>query len=163
VSNSLIAVLAIAVSLAALAASQAAAEPYATGDRIAAFTLEDQHGNAHTLDAGVALLLFNREMDGGKLIKQALETASADLLSSGRAVYISDISDMPKLVAKMFALPSMRKRPYSTWLDWDGATTNRLPSATGQATLIFLHDFEVTRVLHASTAAEITSELELLK
>jgi hypothetical protein len=38
-----------------------------------------------------------------------------------------------------------------------------LPSATGQATLIFLHDFEVTRVLHASTAAEITSELELLK
>ena len=146
-----------------LAADPAAAEPYVAGDRIAVFTLEDQHGEAHTLDGGVALLLFNRDMDGGKLIKQALEIAPAGSLSSRRALYVSDISRMPKLVAKMFALPSMRKRPYAMLLDRDGTTTARLPSAEGQATLILLRDFEVTHVLHTSTAAEITRELEMPK
>lgn len=156
--NSLIVVLAVSITL---TASHAAAEPYAAGDRISEFTLEDQHGKAHTLNANVALLLFNRDMDGGKLIKKALGDAPTDLLSSRRAVYVSDISGMPKLVAKMFALPSMRKRPYAMWLDRDGDATARLPSAEGQATLIFLRNFELTRVLHASTAAEIVRELEM--
>jgi hypothetical protein len=158
--NALIAALAIAI---ALTATHANAEPYATGDRIAAFTLEDQHGEAHTLDGWVALLLFNRDMDGGKLIKQALENAPADFLLSRRALYVADISGMPKLVASMFALPSMRKRPYSMLLDRDGTTTAQLPYAEGQATLIFLRDFEITRVLHVSTAADITRELEMPK
>jgi hypothetical protein len=159
-SNSAIAVLAVAISL---TATHANADPYVVGDRIAAFTLEDQHGKVFSLDGGVTLLLFNRDMDGGKLIKQALEDTSTDLLPSRGAVYVTDISGMPRLVAKMFAIPSMRKRPYTMLLDRDGTTTAQLPYAEGQATLIFLRDFEVTRVRHVSTAAEITHELEMPK
>jgi len=153
-------VIAVMAAASALAAPRATAEPYAAGDRMAAFTLEDQHGESHALDEDVALLLFNRDMGGGGLIKQALEDAPAELLSSRRAVYVADISRMPKLVARMFALPSMRRRPYAIWLDRDGNSTARLPHSEGQATLIFLRDLKITRVLFASTAAEIARELE---
>lgn len=144
----------------ALSAAAANAEPYAVGDRIEAFTLEDQHGVAHTVGGDVALLLFSRDMDGGDLIKQALADAPGDLLTIRHAVYVSEISRMPKLVARLFALPSMRKRPYPMLLDRDGTTTVRLPSAEGRATLIFLRAHEIVRVQHAETAAEVSSALE---
>ena len=108
VSKTLITALAVSITLVAFPVG---AEPYAVGDRIAAFTLEDQHGEAHTLSQDVTLLLFSRDMDGGNLIKAALSTAPAGFLTSRNALYLTDISRMPKLVAKMFALPSMRKRP----------------------------------------------------
>jgi hypothetical protein len=158
-SVSRILITALAVSI-ALSAFQAGAEPYAVGDRIAAFTLEDQHGEAHTLSQDVTLLLFSRDMDGGDLIKAALSDAPAGFLTSRNALYLADISRMPKLIAKLFALPSMRKRPYAMLLDRDGATTARLPSAEGRATLIYLQDLEITRILHATTAAELTQEFE---
>jgi hypothetical protein len=144
----------------AFSAVSAKAEPYAAGDRIDAFTLEDQHGVAHNVDGGVALLLFSRDMEGGDLIKQALADAPAERLTSRHAVYVAEISRMPKMIAKMFALPSMRKRPYPMLLDRDGTTTARLPSAEGRATLIFLRDLEVLRVEQAETAAEVASALE---
>jgi hypothetical protein len=157
VANTLITVLAVSIAGVAV---QAAAEPYAVGDRIEAFTLEDQHGKPHTLSEDIALLLFSRDMDGGELIKEALANAPTPLLESRHAIYLADISRMPKLVAKMFALPSMRKRPYAMLLDREGATTARLPSAEGRATLIYIQGFEVTRILHTTTAAEISRELE---
>jgi len=147
----------------AFAASVAGAGPLAVGDRVEAFTLEDQHGVEHTLDATIELILFSRDMDGGDLVKQALAEAPADLLSSRHALYVADIRGMPKLVAKLFALPAMRKRPYPLLLDRDGATTAQLPDVEGRATLIFLRDFEVTRVLHVATAAEVERELGLTR
>ena len=69
VSKILITALAVSITLAAFPVG---AEPYAVGDRIAAFTLEDQHGEAHTLSQDVTLLLFSRDMDGGDLIEAAL-------------------------------------------------------------------------------------------
>jgi hypothetical protein len=147
----------------ALAATATADSPFAVGDRIDAFTLEDQHGVVHTLDASVELILFSRDMAGGDLVKHALADAPADLLTTRNAIYVADITGMPKLVAKMFALPKMRKRPYPLWLDRDGAATARLPDVEGRATLIFLRDFEVTRVLHVATSAEVERELGLTR
>lgn len=144
----------------AFSATAASAEPYAAGEWLEAFTLDDQHGVAHSVDGEVALLLFSRDMEGGDLIKEALSDATADTLSTRRAVYIAEISRMPGMIAKLFALPSMRKRPYPMLLDRDGVTTARLPSAESRATLIFLKDLEITSVRHAETAAEVADALE---
>jgi hypothetical protein len=144
-----------------LLASAAGAEPHAVGDRLEPFTLQDQHGTEHRIDASVAVILFSREMKGGDVLKQALEGATAALLDERRAVYVADISGMPGLVARLFAVPSMRRRPYPMLLDRDGSKTARLPSVDEQASLIFIRNLEVTRVLHLGSAEDVRRELGL--
>jgi hypothetical protein len=143
-----------------LLAAPAAAQPLAVGDHIEAFTLEDQHGVPRTVDAAVAVVLFSRDMEGGEVLKQALADAPPDLLASRRAVYVADISAMPGIVARMFALPKMKKRPYPILLDRKGQATARLPDIEGSATLIFLDDLAIDRVLYLSDPTQVRQELE---
>jgi hypothetical protein len=140
---------------------EANAEPYSVESRIEPFTLEDQHGESQQVDATTRIILFSRDMDGGKLLKEALADVSEDILTNHSGVYVADISGMPSLVARMFALPSMRKRPYAILLDRDGQTTRRLPDVDERATLIFLEKLEITKVTHAETAQAVREALGL--
>ena len=142
--------------------SNAAAEPLAAGDRLTSFSLQDQHGVAHTVDGSTRLILFSRDMDGGKLLKEALSEAPEGFLEDRATVYLADISGMPKLVARLFALPSMRKRPYPVLLDRDGSTTEQLPDLEGHATLIFCQELEITRVEHVETPDAVRQALAAL-
>jgi hypothetical protein len=150
---------ALAVS-AVLAADAAFAEPYAVGDPIESFTLDDQHGKRHTVDGSVKVILFSRDMEGGDILKQALADVDPEYLNGKQAVYVADISRMPRLIATMFAIPAMRDRPYSMLLDRDGEITARLPNAEGQATLIFLDQLTIQRIVHVTEVPAVRRELE---
>lgn len=143
-----------------LLAPTAAAQTRAVGDRIEPFSLEDQHGEAHEVDASIQVILFSRDMAGGKLLKEALADDGAGLLERRGAVYVADISGMPSLVARLFALPSMRERPYAMLLDRDGSATAQLPDREERATVIVLDALEIQRVEHLETAGEILRALE---
>ena len=143
------------LSVVLLAGESAADERHGVGDRIENFTLEDQHGVAHSLDEPVAILLFSRDMEGGDVLKEALEETPPGFLAERQAVYVSDISGMPRLITRMFAIPSMRDRSYSVWLDRDGDATARLPTERGKATLIFCRDREITRVEHLAAPEDV--------
>jgi len=138
-----------------LTALRVGAEPFSVGDRIEPFSLEDQHGVRHSVDESTAVILFSRDMDGGKLLKEAFAEDESDPLEGLGAAYVADISGMPKLVAKLFALPSMRRRPYSMLLDRDGTTTARLPDVEGRATLLFLDRLEIERIEHVGSVEAI--------
>lgn len=142
-------------------ASLAQVEVYSVGDRISEIALEDQHGEARAVDASTRIILFSRDMDGGKLLQKALAETAEGLLAEKNAVYLSDISGMPSLVARMFALPSMRKRPYPMLLDRTGESTRRLPDVEEQATVIFLEDLRIERVEHTDRASGVRALLGL--
>ena len=143
-----------------LVADAAFAQPYAVGDAIEPFSLEDQHGEKRSVDASVRVILFSRDMQGGDLLKQGLADVYPGYLGAKQAVYVADISRMPGLVATLFAIPAMRDRPYAMLLDRDGKTTARLPGAEGQATLIFLDGLSVGRIVHVAQAPDVRQELE---
>ena len=143
-----------------LMTNAAFAQPYAVGDAIEAFTLEDQHGESRAVDASVKVILFSRNMEGGDVLKQGLADVEPDYLNGKQAVYVADISRMPGLIATMFAIPAMRNRPYSMLLDRDGKTTARLPDAEGQATLIFLDGLTVERIVQVTEPPAVRRELE---
>jgi len=151
----------LAASLAAPALADEAPPPYAEGDTIEGFTLEDQHGDAGAVDATTRVILFSRDMPGGDLLKEALEDVEAEVLEARGAVYVSDISGMPALVSRLMAVPAMRRRPYDLLLDRDGDVTARLPDAIRQATLIHLDALRIERVEHASDVATIRASLGL--
>jgi hypothetical protein len=148
-------------SPAAAAEEETAPPAFGVGDRITAFTLETQHGEPASVDATTRVLLFSRDMEGGELLKEALASTTAEDLEERGAAYVSDISGMPSLVARLFALPAMRRRPYVMLLDRDGAATVRLPDAPGQATLIHLDALRIERIQHAPDASTIRASLGL--
>lgn len=147
-------VLALLVALPA-----AASAPWAVGDRIEPFALEDQHGVTRRVDEATEVLLVSRDMDGGHVLEQALDGAPEGFLEERRAAYVADVSRMPGLVTRLFAIPSLRRRPYPMLLDRDGTTTARLPTAAGRGTLVFLDGLRITRVLHAATPEELARAL----
>lgn len=140
---------------AALAAGSAAAEPLVVGSPLPALSLEDQHGERRALDASLSLVLFSRDMDAGAAIKEALAEDGQAFLERHRAVYVSDVSGMPRLVLRLMARPAMRNRPYPVLLDEDGAATSDFPSQEGRVTLLFLEGGRVARVAHAADADEV--------
>ncbi|MCM8912814.1 FAD/FMN-containing dehydrogenase, partial [Pseudomonas inefficax] len=90
------------------------------GDRLAPWTLLDQHDQACSLDAGTQILLVARDMDGAKLVKAALADQPEGYLEARNAVFVADIQRMPALISKLFAIPAMRDYNYRVLLDRDG-------------------------------------------
>jgi len=97
------------VPLLALAAGEAGAP---TG-----WTLLDQYDKSYTQNDDLKVLLVARDMAGGKLVKAALEGRPQGYLEQRHAVFVADISRMPSLISKIFAVPAMRDYNYRVLLD----------------------------------------------
>jgi hypothetical protein len=148
--------------LAAATTVAAKPPPLAVGDAMTPFELPDQHDKTHAVDAGVKVLLLSRDMDGGGVVRTALERqgdAAAAFLTERSAVYVADVSRMPGLVRSLIAIPRMRGRPYPVLLDQEGATTAGLPSAEGKASVLWLDGLRLVRVEQVDSADVL---LELL-
>ena len=137
----------------------AGADVYSVGNEIEPFSIEDQHGQTHQLDASVEAVLFSRDMKGGDLIKAALADVSPSFLEQHHAVYLADISGMPGLIARMFAIPKMRRRPYPMLLDRDGSPSEKFPDVEGKATVVSLAKLRVTAIQHFTTADDLMRAL----
>lgn len=135
----------LGAALAVGCASPSPVSEYAVGNRVAEVTLADQFGEAHVLDERVAMVLFARDMAGGGLIKEVL-ARHPGALAENRALYVADISGMPSFIARMSAIPKMKKRPYPTLLDRDGRATATFPAREGKATIMRLSSLQVVEL-----------------
>src|SRR5512147_153168 len=117
----------VAAGWASVAVSIAAAT-LGPGMSLPPLTLTDQNEAAATIGPDVRLILFTRDMSAADIVKEALAENGTTLLDGAHAVVLSDISAMPRLITRLFALPAMRKRPYRMILDREGAPTADLPS-----------------------------------
>jgi hypothetical protein len=147
-----IAWLVLVLALAAPALADDPAPPLRVGDTLPELTLQDQHGAQRVVDATARVILFSRDMDGGDVLKTALEDLPEGTLEERSVVYVSDISGMPGIIARLFAVPSMRRRPYPMLLDRTGEATALLPDQPGQATMIHLDALRITRIEHFDDA-----------
>jgi NADPH-dependent ferric siderophore reductase len=131
----------------------ARAATLAPGTALPPLALTDQHDVAAAIGPETRVILFTRDMDAGDVAKEALAEQAA-LLAAAHAVYVADISGMPSLIARLFALPAMRKRPYRMLLDRDGRATADFPSRAGEVTMLRLGNGTIERIeFHASAAA----------
>lgn len=107
----------ILLGLALLAVTVQAVE---MGERLAPWTLSDQFDKPYTLDGQLHVLLVARSMAGAKLLGAALEGRPKGYLEARRALFVADISRMPSLIGKLFAIPAMRDYSYRVLLDREG-------------------------------------------
>lgn len=81
----------------------------------------DQFGNEQSVTADDRIVLLSFEKDVSVAINDYLKTKPKDFVYRHRVKYISDISPMPSVITRMFALPKMRDYKYPVLLIYDDA------------------------------------------
>lgn len=129
-----------------------AAEPLAVGTRLPSLTLSDQHDVAATVGVDTKLVIFVRDMDAANVVEDVLTPNGDAQLAAVGAVFISDISRMPRVITNLFALPAMRRRPYRMLLDRDGDLTAVIPSQKGKVTVLRLDQLMIGAIEYFDSA-----------
>ena len=126
------------------------------GDSIDPFAIADQHGKSVEVNEDVRLLLFSRDMKANKIAKQAFLKAPEDFLPKGHAIYLIDVSGMPSIVTKLFAVPKMQDYSYRVFLDRDASLTTGLPSEEAKVTVMHLDKLKVQSIEFVDSPEALT-------
>jgi hypothetical protein len=136
------------------------AQALEVGERLAPWTLLDQFDQTFTLDNQTQTLLVARGMDAAKLVDAALQDQPKGYLEARRAVFVADIQRMPRLIAKMFAVPAMRDYSYRVMLDRDGRVAPRYTGSVDKVLWLQLKDGQLVGKHEYATAAQLREALE---
>jgi hypothetical protein len=138
----------------------AAAAVLQPGDTLPAINLKDQHEKPVAIAPDTKLIFFAAEMDGSRLMTNALATLPPTSLKDKNAVYIADISGMPGLISSVFALPKMQKEAYTVALIRDSKETASLPRKPGAVTVLRLDGGKVSAVDFAQDVKQVHHHLK---
>ena len=90
-----------------------------------------------------------------------LAAQPAGVLDTLNAVYFADISGMPALVTRMFALPALREMPFAVGLGRDATQLADLPRQKGAATIVRVADGKVATIEYARNAGQLMQAIGL--
>ena len=130
------------------------------GERLATWTLLDQFDAPYTLNDETQILLVARDMDGAKLVNAALEGTPKGYLDERQAVFLADISRMPRVIATLFALPKMRDYNYRILLERDARIAPRYPAGEGEVLWLQLEDGKLVQQQTFTSAEPLRQALE---
>ncbi|WP_374416380.1 FAD/FMN-containing dehydrogenase [Ectopseudomonas oleovorans] len=130
------------------------------GERMAPWTLLDQHDAPYTLDDQARVLLVARDMDGAKLVNAALEGKPKGYLEQRQTVFLADISRMPRVIASLFALPKMRDYSYRILLDRDARIATRYPAGEGEVLWLQIDALQIVSQQVFTRADDLRQALE---
>lgn len=112
---------------------------FSVGDKIGNFSLLNQFDEKQTIDGSVKTVLVSFEKGTGADVNEFLSKQSTDFLKQHQAVFIANISGMPMVITKMFALPKMRGYKHPVLLIYDENDT-RFTSQEEKTTLYRLEE-----------------------
>lgn len=136
------------------------AQALEVGERLAPWTLLDQHEQAYSLSEETRILLVARSMDGARLVEAALKTRPQGYLEVRRAAFVADISRMPSLIARLFAIPAMRDYPYRVLLDRNARVASRYPGDPAKVLWLDLEQGRLRAMHEFGDAEALVSALE---
>ena len=129
------------------------------GQKLKDYTFEDQFGKKYSLSNDTKKVIFVFSKPTGHLVKVYLEQQSKTYLSQRDIDFIADVSGMPKIIFKMFALPDFQESPYTVLLikDEKKSTLFRNEEHKNEVMVISLTNKVITDVKF------ITNEKDLIK
>lgn len=147
----------------ALCATLAGAQTVSVGDAIKPISWRDQFEHPVAVNEDTHAVILVSEKSVGEWVNVTLGEMPADTLTQRRIVYVSDISAMPTLITKAFALPKWRKLPFSIALARDPAESFFLPHRPGAVTWIQIQSREVKSIHYLHDAAELTKAMAAIQ
>lgn len=155
---SVIAALALALPM------TADAGPLAAGSAMPALSLSDQHDKPAAVGPATRWVVFTAEKPVSDMVSAVLAAEPAGVVDRLRLVHLADISGMPALVTRMFALPKLRELPFPIALVREPSQVAQvldIPRTAGGATVLRLEDGRVAQVATARQAGELRALLGL--
>jgi hypothetical protein len=121
----------------AMVALAAPAGELKVGDAVPGFSAKDQFGQDFKFEPGLKYLLLGFDMGVSKSANLKLADLGAGWLEKHGAAYLLDTHTMPA-IARVFALPKMRKYPHRIILGDDAAVLAPFPRQEGHITVLTL-------------------------
>jgi len=123
------------------------------GDNLPAITLKDQHDKPVTVAPDAQTLLFTIEKPASDLVNDYLKQQTPDFLTSKQAYFLADISGMPSMITKMFAIPKMQERPYTIVLGYAAEDLAFMPRQKDHVTVVKVKSGKVDNILFVKDEA----------
>jgi hypothetical protein len=130
-----------------------------TGEAIPPFSLPDQFDKVHQVnsrDYAVLFIAFEKEV--AVLFNTLLQSKPTSFLQEHKALFISDIHEMPLFVTKMFALPKMREYPYPVLLIYE--KKELFPQKPNALTVMKIEQNAIAHIHFVTGEMEIKTVLE---
>ena len=134
------------------------AAPLAPGSLLPALSVADQHERQVSIETTTRFVVFAADKTASDILSDALRLHPS-VFAERRLVYIADISAMPAIVTRMFALPKMRDLPFQVGLVQNSEVTSHLPRKPKEVTLIALEDQRVQAIEYLPDAASLRRSL----
>jgi hypothetical protein len=118
---------------------------FKVGDTLPPIELSDQFDKEFKVETSDTTIVMAFEKDVSITVADYLKSKPSSFLAEHHSKYISDISTMPSMITSMFALPKMRKYPFSVLLINDdfGKQFNR---QDGKITIFTLKKGEIKSI-----------------
>ncbi len=126
------------------------------------FTLPDQFDKPHPLTNKTKKLILVFAKSTGHTVKAFLNKQDKNYLEKRNALFVADISPMPTVIRNTFALPDLKKSPYSVLLIYDEKIAKSLKNEK-EADKIAIVDIEnrvVKSVKYITTTKELQDQLQ---
>lgn len=122
-------------------------------------SFQNQHGKTISWDASTRWILFSKEKEVNARIHSVLQPMTP--AAQSHVFYVADISGMPSLISKLFALPKMRKYSYSVALEREGTLTASWPTQQDHITVFKVENQKIKEILFVKTSEELQRLLNL--
>ena len=140
----------------------AAAAPLSAGAAMPALSLNDQHDRPVPIRPDARWLVFTSEKPVSDMVSAVLSAEPSGVVDRLHLVYVADISGMPALVTRMFALPKLRELRFPIALVRDPAQVAQVADIPRQASGATVLRLEAGRIAQSTTASNATELRALL-
>ncbi len=123
--------------------------------------LQDQHAKPWAIRADTRLVMFATGRKPSNLVMEVVGEQPKGFLESRNAVYVADMSRMPGIITRTFALPALREQPFAVGVALDEKLLAEWPRQDDAVTLIRLEAGKVARIDYARSANELKAALGL--
>ena len=125
------------------------------------FVLPDQFDKSHKVDENAKTIILSFAKAAGHTVKAYLAKQPKDYLPSRNAFFIADISPMPTIIVNTFALPDLRKSPFSVLLIYDENIAKKIKNEkeADKIAIATLDNGVIKSVKYISTEAELKAAL----
>ena len=125
---------------------------FKVGDTLPQIKLQDKFEQELKVEDKDTLLIMAFEKDLSVVVNEYLKQQPKSFLETHHAKYISDISTMPSMITKLFAMPKMKKYPFSVMLINDDFG-KQFNSLEGKITIYKLRKQKIEEILFLSPEA----------
>ncbi len=143
---------------------RADAAPLTEGSAMPTLSLNDQHDKPAAVSPQTRWVVFAAEKPVSDMVSAVLAAEPAGVADRLRLAYVADISGMPALVTRMFAMPKLRELPFPIVLVREAAQLTQvadIPRVKGAATVLRLDNGRVAQVATIRLADELRTLLGL--